>query len=805
MGSKIINTQDAPSFSELLKSDGFIYFDGGMGTLLHSRGLPAGMSPEIWGITRPDVLVKAHREYIEAGADIIKTNTFGVNGFRCPSELGYSVERFVTAAVRNVRRASEGCGRKIYTALDIGPTGRLVGQEISFDEAYDAFLPTVRAGADICDLVLIETFGELAELRAAILCAKDNCDLPVVVTGVFGADGRTFTGVPAAVMGAVAEAMGADAFGMNCSAGPDLMLWILPSVVSEVSIPVCVNPNAGLPRGSTSGSASYSCGPEEFAEKMKLIAEGGALLVGGCCGTTPAHIEAMKSRLEGLIPEKRRSAVPSCRICSSSSIFRFGDGRLAVIGERINPTGKKRFKEALRAGDSGYAMTEAVAQTANGADILDINVGIPEIDEKKVLAETVASVQKICQLPLQIDTASPEAMEAALRQYNGIPLINSVNGREESMSRLLPLAKRYGGVLIALTLDGNGIPDTPEGRLAIAERIVARAESMGIGRERIIVDPLTLTLGADPQAAEKTLGALRLIKEKLGVRTSLGVSNISFGLPDRETVNISFLRAAIEAGLDAAIMNPGSEGMMRAARGFESRDGESIDLAGAGSASVREGADLSTLSGCIAAGISSEAVSLAEKLCAAADPQELITGEVIPALDRVGRDFEAGRIFLPGLLASADAAVSSLAVITSAIGKMSGGSLTGRGKVVLATVEGDIHDIGKNIVGVMLRSYGFEVIDLGKNVPPAAVCDACTPDVKLVGLSALMTTTVPSMARTIAMLRERAPWVRVIVGGAVLTAGYAKTIGADAYSPDAIGTVRYAEEIYSKNLTNSQV
>jgi len=779
----------------LLADEGrFVFVDGGYGTLLHKRGLPAGLAPEIWSITRPDVLVRAHSEYLAAGAQIITANTFGVNGIRYNGD-GYTVDELVGAAVRNIRRAEENTGIAGFAALDIGPCGKLVGRDIPFEAAVEAFAATVRAGADSCDLAVIETFGDLAELRAAILAVKENSSLPFIVTVVIGKDGRSFTGVPVEVFGAVAEEMGASAFGMNCSSGPELMLELLPKLTGTVSIPVCINPNAGLPNTLPDGQTVYDCSAEDYAAVMTLIADGGARLLGGCCGTEPGYIAALTKAIGDKKPPEAEKRILTCRIASASRLFTFGEGRLAVIGERINPTGKKKFKEALRNGDSEYALTEAYAQTANGADILDVNVGIPEIDEARVLCDTVTAVQQVTTLPLQPDTSSPAAMEAALRIYNGIPLINSVNGSEESMSQILPLAAKYGGTVIALTLDGAGIPDSPEGRLAIAERIVKRAETYGIGRNRIIVDPLTLTLGADPKAAEKTLTALTLIKKTLGVKTSLGVSNISFGLPNREEVNCGFLKAAIEAGLDAAIMNPSSEAMMKIARGLDN-DATDADLASFGTHKAGADADLSTLGGCIIAGISSTAKALAEKSCESADPQSLITSEVIPALDRVGAGFEKGSIFLPGLLASAEAAVAALGVISAKIAEK-GTENAGRGKVVLATVEGDVHDIGKNIVGVMLRSYGFDVIDLGKNVPAEAVVEACTPDVKLVGLSALMTTTLPSMAKTVALLKEKRPDVKTVVGGAVLTASFAESIGAGRYSPDATATVRYAEEVYS--------
>ena len=802
------------------RGGGFLLFDGATGTLLHSRGLPAGVAPEVWGLTRPDAVCDIHRSYIEAGADIIKSNTFGANSLNYPDGGGITVARLASAGLRNIRRASELAGREVYAAYDIGPCGRLIGSDITFDRACEVFAESVRAAvaAGGYDLILLETFGDLSEIRAALLAVKENCDLPAVVTCAYGKDGRSFTGTPASVMSAALEGLGADAVGMNCSFGPDSMLDILPSVLDSVNIPVCVNPNAGLPSAGRSGRAVYDCGPEEFSGTMKEIARRGAVLLGGCCGTTPEHIRALRSALSGIRPAVREKHA-RCRITSRSEIFVFGDGGdtgsgpgyaarcsagVAVIGERINPTGKKRFREALLAGDGDYAVSEALSQASLGADILDVNVGIPGIDEPAVLCKTVEDIQRVCQLPLQIDTSSPAAMEAALRIYDGLPLINSVNGSEKSMSAILPLAAKYGGTVIALTLDGEGIPDSPEGRLEIARRIVCRAAEYGIGRERIIVDPLALTLGADSLAAEKTLAALRLIKSELGVLTSLGVSNISFGLPDRERVNYGFLRSAAAAGLDAAIMNPYCAPMMRFAKdpGSAAADEEAFAVTATGEnrdqTSAQAGPGTLTLKEAVICGMPSAARAEAEKLCSVRDPQSVITDEVIPALDRVGSDFERSLIFLPGLLAAADAAIAALGVITDCMESRSGGQKReSAGKVVLATVEGDIHDIGKNIVGVMLRSYGYEVIDLGKNVPPERVCLAAEESgAKLVGLSALMTTTVPSMERTVRMLNERCPGVKTVVGGAVLTAEYAKMIGADRYSPDAMSTVRYAAEVY---------
>lgn len=770
-----------------------LFFDGGSGTLLQSRGLPAGTPPEKWNVDNPEEIIRLHSEYIEAGADIIKTNTFGVNPLRYPEGGEYTVGKLVSAAMDCAEAAKKKCGSDTYIALDIGPCGKLVGADIGFEEAVKCFSGTVIAGRERADLVLLETFGSLAETRAALLAVKENCDLPVIVTNVYEKNGRTFTGSGADVCAAVLSGMKADAVGMNCSLGPDEMLKVLPEFIAHTDLPVCVNPNAGLPKTDASGRVYYDVSPEHFAACGVKMAKMGVSILGGCCGTTPEYIKKLRKAVSGIEP-KQRPGVNKCAAASVSELVEIGKSGICVIGERINPTGKPKFREALRTGDYDYCVNEAHTQTLSGASVLDVNVGIPDIDEKKVLPEIIDRVQQVTPLPLQPDTSSPEAMEAALRVYNGRALINSVNGSEKSMSSLLPLAAKYGGVVIGLTLDESGIPETPEGRLAIAERIVSRAAEYGISKDEIIIDPLTLTLGADPLAAEKTLSTVRMIKEKLGVRCSLGISNISFGLPDREKINAGFLAAAMNAGLDAAIINPNSEVMMNVARGKEAGDSSSLKISQTPAAAKDDG----TLCGCIYGGMKDRAAAIASALCDEKDPKKVISEDVIPALDRAGKEFGEGVIFLPGLLACANAAISALGVISERIG-ISGESAGSRGRVVLATVEGDVHDIGKNIVGVMLRSYGFEVIDLGKNVPADNVVKAVKDSGALVcGLSALMTTTVPSMERTIALLGRECPGVKTVVGGAVLTEDYANKIGADCFAEDASATVRFAQEIYGK-------
>ncbi len=792
-----------PDFKKVLK-EGILSFDGGYGTVFQQNGLNPGEGSEILNIRDPELVFRVHSEYLKAGARILKTNSFGINPLRYNDEKLQELlpgletyedrfNHFVLKPVIIASSAAKAKGKDVCVALDIGPLGKIVGKDISFEEAVEAFAAVVKAGANLCDLVLLETFGDLAELRAAIIAVKEHCPKPFVTTFVCGSDGRTFTGTTVEIMAKVCQYMGAAAIGFNCGNGPEGMLALLPRLKASTNRPLCLNPNAGLPVIGPDGKSTYKLDPETFADLQLEATREGVRILGGCCGTTPSHIAALNKKLEGMAPVAREYTA-QCGVSSATQYVSFDKNDFTVIGERINPTGKPKLKDALRRGDIEYLAEEAIAQKNAGADILDVNTGLADIDERDMLTRAVEKIQNIVDLPLQIDSSDPVAMEKALRVYNGIALINSVNGSEKSMNSVLPLAAKYGGVLVCLTLDEKGIPDTPEGRYEIAARIVNEAKRYGIGKKRVIFDALTLTLGSDPQAADKTLAAVRMIKEKLGVNTSLGVSNISFGLPDREKVNCAFLEKARESGLDAAIMNPLCEPMMQIARGSVSGSASDSLYAVLDGAKVAQ-VNTDTLDGCIYSGLAVKASELARKLCETKAPTDVISGYVVPALDRTGKDFESGKVFLPGLLAAADAAIGALDVITSF---MPSGEGQSKGRVIVATVEGDVHDIGKNIVAVMLRSYGFEVIDLGKNVPAETVAAAVkTSGARVVGLSALMTTTLPSMEKTVKLLKSECPGVRISVGGAVLTKEYADRIGADNYSPEATETVRFAGEVYS--------
>ena len=778
----------------------WLFFDGGTGTILQERGLAAGELPETWNLTRPEELISVHRAYLEAGCDIINANTFGANALKFPDNL----REIVQAAVANAQEARRLSGRTdAYIALDIGPTGRLLQPmgDLPFEKAVELFGEVVRLGAAAgADLVLIETMSDSYEMKAAVLAAKENCDLPVLVTAIFDEKGKLLTGGTVDSVVAMLEGLRVDALGVNCGLGPRQMMPIVRRLTEVSSLPVIVNPNAGLPR-SENGRTVYDIGPEEFAALMGEIADLGVQALGGCCGTTPAHlrkmIETCKSRYFVPAAQKHRTVVSSF-----SQAVEIGDAPV-IIGERINPTGKSKFKAALRENNIEYILSEGLAQEDNGAHILDVNVGLPEIDEPEMMARVVTRLQGVTALPLQIDTSDPVAMERGMRLYNGKPMLNSVSGKQESMQAVFPLVRKYGGVVVGLTLDENGIPDTAEGRVQIAKKIYETAAEYGISRDDIVIDGLAMTISSDSRSALVTLETLRRVRDELGGKTILGVSNISFGLPQREIINANFFTMALQNGLSCAIINPNSDAMMRAYRSFLALTGQDPQCAGyiaaygsqpAAPQAAAAAAEM-PLGESIERGLTGRAAEAAKAALQTVPPLELVNTELIPALDRVGKGFEKGTVFLPQLLMSAEAAKAAFDVVKES---MRGAPQRSRGKIILATVKGDIHDIGKNIVKVLLENYGYQVIDLGKDVDPAVIAEtAIREQVPLIGLSALMTTTVVSMEQTIRLLREKTPDAKIVVGGAVLTQEYADAIGADCYARDAMATVHYADQIFS--------
>ena len=795
-----------------------VFFDGGTGSLLQANGLKPGELPETWNILHPEIVTKLHYDYLEAGADIVKTNTFGANGLKFNDAGEYGLDEIVAAAMENAKKAVSKAGDKGYIALDIGPTGKLLKPlgDLGFEEAYRLFSDVVAIGArEGADLVLIETMSDSYEVKAAVLAAKENCNLPVFATMIFDSKGKLLTGGTVESTVALLEGLGVDALGINCGLGPVQMKGILADIMKAASVPVIVNPNAGLPR-SEGGRTFYDIDADEFAGTMREIVEMGACVVGGCCGTTPEHIRktiALCKDQPARMPEKKNRTV----ISSYAQAVEI-DKNPVLIGERINPTGKSKFKQALRDHNLEYILREGVAQQDNGAHVLDVNVGLPEIDEAAMMEEVVMELQSIIDLPLQIDTSNIQAMERALRVYNGKPLINSVNGKQEVMEAVFPLVKRYGGVVVALALDEDGIPETADGRLKVAEKIYAKASEYGIERKDIVIDALCMTVSSDSRGAITTLETVRRVRDELGGKTILGVSNISFGLPQREIVNAAFFTMALQNGLNAAIINPNSEAMMRSYYSFrvladlDPQCSEYISVysgqvatlgqtvrqgGGSGKADGSGTAMSASLAESIERGLKESAHQAVTELLKTLEPLVIINEEMIPALDRVGKGFEKGTVFLPQLLMSAEAAKAAFEVIKEQLAK-SGREEEKKGKIILATVKGDIHDIGKNIVKVLLENYGYDVIDLGKDVPPELVVETAVEQaVKLVGLSALMTTTVPSMEETIRQLQKTVPGIRVMVGGAVLTEEYAKTIGADRYCRDAMASVNYAEKVFA--------
>lgn len=801
-----------------------LFFDGGMGSLLQERGLKQGELPETWNLKKPEELIRIHREYLEAGADIVLANTFGANRFKYDN-----LDEIIAAGIANAKTAVRESGKNAYVALDMGPTGKLLKPmgTLDFEEAVSVYAEVVRVGEKAgADLILIETMSDTYELKAAVLAAKENSSLPVMATVVFDEGHKLLTGASPENVVALLEGLRVDAFGINCGLGPKQMKPIFERLARFASVPLIIMPNAGLPRVEN-GRTVYDVDPAEFAEDMAEIIAMGAWFAGGCCGTTPAHIRALTEKCRDFAP-KALTKKDDTIVTSYSKAVLLG-GKPAIIGERINPTGKSKFKQALRDNNMEYILEEGVKQADAGADILDVNVGLPEIDEVAMMKQTVYELQGILPLPLQIDTTNAEAMEAAMRIYNGKPMINSVNGKEEVMKEIFPLVRKYGGVVVGLTLDEAGIPTTAEGRLAIAEKIYRTAESYGIERKNIVIDALTMTMSTDDTSAGTTLEVVKKIKEQ-GGRTVLGVSNISFGLPHREILNAAFFSMAMSAGLSAGIINPNVASMRQAydtycvLGGFDSQCMNYIEkyaalqtvttLAPAGTAGTGTTAgtangtaggngtagSMPALQNAIVKGLKEQAYrGTKEALASGRDTMDVINGELIPALDIVGQAFEKGTMFLPQLLMSAEAAKAGFAAIKEYV-ESTGTRQEKKGTVVIATVKGDIHDIGKNIVKVLLENYGFDVIDLGKDVPPEAVVEAVQQSgARLVGLSALMTTTVASMEETIKQLREKVPGCKVMVGGAVLTPEYADMIGADYYAKDAMQSVHYAEKISGDN------
>ena len=777
-----------------------VYLDGGMGTLLQKSGLQPGELPERWNISHPEVIKEIHKSYYDSGSNIVNTNTFGANSLKFGTD---ELSEIIYHAVKNAdeaRKASSGNQEK-FIALDVGPTGKLLKPlgDLDFEDAVKAFAEVISLGVKYgVDLITIETMNDSYETKAAVLAAKENSDLPIIVTNAYGENGRLMTGADPAVMAAMLEGMGVDAIGANCSLGPKQLMGVMDELLKYCSVPVAFKPNAGLPK-SDGKVTYYDVDAEEFAQDIKLAVANGVRIVGGCCGTTPEYIKKVCELTRDMRPKEIEKKTYS--VCTSYNKAVFFGEKPILIGERINPTGKKRFKQALLENDIGYILQEAVNQQAKGVHVLDVNVGLPGIDEAQMLTNSVCELQCVTDLPLQIDSSDPVAMESALRRYNGKAMINSVNGKEENLNAIFPLVKKYGGFVVALTLDEKGIPSTVDGRMKIARKILLTAALYGINKKDIIFDPLAMTVSADKMSAVTTLETVKKITEQLGCNTSLGVSNVSFGLPSRDLVNAAFFTTAMENGLSAAIMNPYSERMMEAYYSFnvvKGLDENCMDFINFASRqevqpTAKQESSL-TLKEAIEKGLKEKASEITTAMLGNSAPLDIVNAHVIPALDNVGKRFEEKKLFLPQLLMSAEAAKASFEVIKATMS--ADGSSVKKGSIVIATVHGDIHDIGKNIVKLLLENYGYNVIDLGKNVPPETVLRAVTDNhAPLVGLSALMTTTVPAMEETVKLVKEKAPWCKTVVGGAVLTQDYADKIGADKYAADAMESVRYAESV----------
>lgn len=776
----------------------FTILDGAMGTMLQAAGLPLGALPEVWNITHPEIVTEIQKQYVDAGSQIIYANTFGANGHKVASS-GYTVEALVSGGIQAAKNA---IGNKdVQVALDIGPIGQLLEPlgTMTFDEAYDIYKEMVVAGEQAgADLVIFETMSGLMEVKAAVLAARENTSLPVWVTMTFEATGRTFVGATVPAMALTLSGLGVDALGFNCSLGPQELLPMVEELAHWTDLPIILKPNAGLPDPAT---GTYNITPEEFAAAMAPAIEMGVTIFGGCCGTRPDFIAALKQMLSAQSPTPRK-APDRHGVCSATKVAVL-DGGVRVIGERINPTGKKRLQQALREGDMGYILEKGLEQQDGGADILDVNVGLPGLDEAPAMKKVVRELQSVIDLPLQIDSTDPVVLEAGLRAYNGKAIVNSVNGEQAVLDAILPLCKKYGAAVVGLCMDENGIPQDAQGRIQVAKRILEAALSYGIPREDVFLDCLTLTVSAQPEQAKETLEAVRYVSKEMGLHTVLGVSNISFGLPAREHVTVSFLTQAMAAGLDLPIVNPNQKAIMDTVTAFRVLSGEDGDASGyiarfadAPKAEAAQSTAEMTVETAVLRGLKEETAALTRKALETKAELDVVNEMLIPALDKVGELYETQKIFLPQLISAANAACEGFEVIKAAIAQKGQGTVS-KGKIILATVQGDIHDIGKNIVKVVLENYGFTVIDLGRDVPIDTVVEAAIrEDIHLVGLSALMTTTLESMKNTIAALRKSGHPCKVMVGGAVLTPEYAAEIGADFYSKDAKQSADIAKAVF---------
>lgn len=800
-------------FRTLLQKE-YVIFDGAMGTMLQAAGMKMGETPEVLNVTDAALLLSIHEQYLRAGADVLYANTFGANRYKLEG-CGYSVDELVAAGIRNARRACEQVRPDALVALDVGPVGQLMAPTgtLSFEEAYEIYTEIIESGSRAgADLVVFETMTDLLELKAAVLAAKEHSELPVVCTMTFEMNMRTFTGCAISSMALTLSGLGVDAVGVNCSLGPEELEPVVCELAKWTKLPLVVKPNAGLPNPQTN---QYDVTPDDFAASMKKLRRYGVRVFGGCCGTTPDFIRALAGMLKESGNQNAVNGGDKCipaAVCSSTKTVVVSEPR--IIGERINPTGKKLFKEALQRGDMDYILNQALEQVQAGAELLDVNVGLPGIDEREMMVTAVQSIQSVVDVPLQIDSTIPAVLEAALRVYNGKPIVNSVNGEEESLHNVLPLVKKYGAAVVGLTLDKDGIPKKASERFAIAEKILEAARSYGIPKEDVYIDCLTLTASAEQDGVVETLEAVRRVKNELGLKTVLGVSNISFGLPNRVLVNHIFLTMALNNGLDLPIINPNIAEMTGAVRAYKllaGYDRNSVDFIKAYAAmpAQKQEPDLQNQNGrqaapqnekealyqAVLSGLKNEGAQLTRQLLCQAESMEIVNEILIPALDRIGEDFEKGRLFLPQLIMSASVAQASFEVIREFMVKNNAAPVS-KGKIVIATVKGDVHDIGKNIVKVLLENYGYEVIDLGRDVPYQTVVDAVRrQDVRLVGLSALMTTTLVSMKETIALIRENGLDCKIMVGGAVLTPEYAKEIGADFYARDAKESVDIAKRV----------